>query len=142
MAERVVDHQMAVECAAALVHERRDRLQHDRADRHGLDEMSVADVEVEDTHTGVQERLDLLAEPCEVGGVDRRLELEVAPDHVVIVSRATKKPLVPWTCGSVSRNSGRRGCANCGHSAPSGSTRRPLASTIASFSSALIVQTE
>ena len=34
-------------------------------------------------------------------------------------SRATKKPDVPWTCGSVSRNSGRRGWRNCGHSSPS-----------------------
>jgi hypothetical protein len=56
-------------------------------------------------------------------------------------SRATKKPLVRWTCGSVRRNSGRRGCRNCGHSPPSGSTGRPSASTTASFSSALIVQT-
>ena len=30
--------------------------------------------------------------------------------------RATKKPAVPWTCGSVCRNSGRRGWRNCGHS--------------------------
>ena len=49
--------------------------------------------------------------------------------------RAMKKPLVPWTCGSVSRNSGRDGCANAGHSSPSGRTRRPLASTTASHSS-------
>ena len=53
-----------------------------------------------------------------------------------------KNPLVPDTCGSVRRNSGRVGCANCGHSSPSGTGVRPLASTIASFSSALIVQTE
>ena len=52
-----------------------------------------------------------------------------------------KKPLVPWTCGSVCRNSGRRGCRNCGHSSI-GSTSRPEASTTASDSSALIVQTE
>ena len=33
-----------------------------------------------------------------------------------------KNPLVPWTCGSVSRNSGRDGCAKAGHSSPSGRT--------------------
>ena len=39
-----------------------------------------------------------------------------------------KKPLVPWTCGSVCRNSGRLGCRNCAQ--PSiGSTARPDAST-------------
>ena len=36
-----------------------------------------------------------------------------------------KKPLVPWTWGSVSRNSGRRGCAYCGHSSVSGSDFEP-----------------
>ena len=32
-----------------------------------------------------------------------------------------KNPDVPWRCGSVSRNSGLRGCANSGHSAISDS---------------------
>ena len=36
-----------------------------------------------------------------------------------------KKPLVRSRCGSVSRNSGRVGCAYCGHSSPSGSTSSP-----------------
>ena len=53
-----------------------------------------------------------------------------------------KKPEVPCRCGVVSRNSGRFGWANCGHSSPSGSGSRPEASTTASFSSALSVQTE
>jgi hypothetical protein len=57
-------------------------------------------------------------------------------------SLAMKKPLVPCTSGRVSRNSGRFGWANSGHSAPSGSGVRPDASTTASFSSALSVQTE
>ena len=52
-----------------------------------------------------------------------------------------KKPLVRWTCGSVCRNSGRLGWRNCAQ--PSiGSTASPDASTTASDSSALIVQTE
>ena len=33
--------------------------------------------------------------------------------------RATKKPAVPWTCGSVCRNSGRRAWRNRGHSSAS-----------------------
>ena len=53
-----------------------------------------------------------------------------------------KNPVVPWTSGRVSRNSGRRGCAYRGHSVPSGSTVKPLASTIASVSSAFGVQTD
>ena len=53
-----------------------------------------------------------------------------------------RSPEVPWRCGVVSRNSGRFGCANCGHSAPSGSGSSPDASTTASFSSAFSVQTE
>ena len=40
-------------------------------------------------------------------------------------SRAMKNPDVPCRCGVVSRNSGRFGWANCGHSSPSGSTSRP-----------------
>ena len=56
--------------------------------------------------------------------------------------RATKKPDVPWTCGSVSRNSGRVGWRKAGQSAPRSSTARPEASTTASFSSAFSVQTE
>ena len=66
-----------------------------------------------------------------------------AADPQRAMSRATKNPAVPWTCGSVCRNSGRRGCRNCGHSSASVlSTSSPDASTTASDSSALIVQTE
>ena len=57
-------------------------------------------------------------------------------------SRAMKNPDVRWTCGSVRRNSGRRGCRKAGHSVPSGSGSRPEASTTSSFSAALIAQTE
>ncbi len=56
--------------------------------------------------------------------------------------RAMKNPDVPCRSGRVSRNSGSFGWANCGHSSPSGSISSPEASTTASFSSALIVQTE
>ena len=88
---RVVDHQVAVDPAAVLVDERRDRAQHDRADRHRRDEVAVADVEVEDAGAGVQQGLDLLAEPREVRRVERRLDLDrpnpVAPRHGTILGR-------------------------------------------------------
>ena len=51
----VVDHQMAVDHAAAAWIDRRDRLEHDRPDRDRLDEVPVADVEVEDPHAGVEQ---------------------------------------------------------------------------------------
>jgi hypothetical protein len=44
-----------------------------------------------------------------------------------------KKPEVPCRCGVVSRNSGRFGWTNCGHSAASDSTSSPDASTTDSF---------
>ena len=85
VAQRVVDHQVAVEHPACVVHERRDRLEHDGPDRHGLDEVAVADVEVEDAAPGLQEHVDLLAEAREVRRVERRLDFRVphplAPAH-------------------------------------------------------------
>ena len=42
--------------------------------------MGVADVEVEDPAAGGEQRLDLLTEPREVGGVERRLDLATVPD--------------------------------------------------------------
>ena len=85
-----------------------------------------------------------------------RLDLDLpadplAPAHSQILRpadhratrRATKKPLVPCTCGSVCRNSGRRACRNRGQSSPSvSSTSSPDASTTSSDSSPLTVQTE
>ena len=56
---RVVDHQVAVDPAAEVVDVRRDRAQHDRADRHRWDEMPVADVEVEDACAGVSARCSI-----------------------------------------------------------------------------------
>ena len=85
--------------AAALVDQRRDRAEHDGPDRDRRDEVAVADVEVEDAGACVEQRFDLLAEPREVGGVERWLDLgrpDVAPRHQPILSRATKKPLVSW----------------------------------------------
>ena len=73
----VVHHQVAVEHAAAVVDERRDRVEHDRADRHRLDEVAVADVEVEDAGAGVQELARSARRAGEVGRVERRLHLDV-----------------------------------------------------------------
>ena len=82
---RIVDHQVTVEDAALAVHERLDRVEHDRPDRDRLDEVAVADVEVEGPCTGAQERVDLLAEPREVGRVQRRLNFDrsrpARPEH-------------------------------------------------------------
>ena len=91
VAQRVVDHQVAVEHAACVVHERRDRLEHDGADRHGLDEVAVADVEVEDACAGVQQHADLLPEPVEVRRVERRLDLDHS-DPVALGHRSTLCP--------------------------------------------------
>src|SRR5262249_4184038 len=111
-------HEVAVEPAAQFVHERRDRLQHDRPDRDRLDEVPVADVEVEDPGAGAHDELELLAEAREVGRVDRGLDLAtlhpLAPAHAGDLRRAMKNPDVRWTCGSVSRNSGRLGWRKAG----------------------------
>ena len=80
-----------------------------------------------------QQHLDLVAEPGEVGRVERRLHLDrcgssrPSPRRTILRSAQAgdEEPLVRCTCGSVSRNSGRRGCAKRGHSSPSGSTSRP-----------------
>src|SRR5262249_12112581 len=145
-----LSHQVDVDYAVHAVDLLGDRREHDRADRDRLDEVPVADVEMEDAHAGDHQRLDLLAEPREVARVQGRLDFDgphpVAPRHDAPVycclRRAMKNPLVRWTCGSVSRDSGRRGCVNAGHSSPSGSASSPEEATIASFCSALIVQTE
>ena len=39
------------------MHERRKRLDYDRSDRDGWDEVAVANVDVEDTCAGIQQRL-------------------------------------------------------------------------------------
>jgi hypothetical protein len=55
VARRVVDHQVTVHDAADRMHERRDVLQHDGADRDRFDEVPITDIEVEDTGTAAQE---------------------------------------------------------------------------------------
>ena len=77
---RVGDHEVTVEDAARRVDHRRDRAEHDRPDRHRRDEVPVSDVEVEDAAPGTEERVDLLTEPGEVGGVERRCDLAPVPD--------------------------------------------------------------
>ena len=140
--------------------------------------MTVADVEVEDAAAGREQRLDLLTEAGEVGGVERRLDLAPVPNPVLPAhardptaaatvrgaeppnpcatssqgwahgtrSRAMKNPLVPWTWGSVWRNSGRVGWRNCGQASASEASTQPrgvtAASTTASASSRFTVQTE
>ena len=78
----VVHHEVDVEDAAAHAKERRDRLRHDRADRDRLDEVPVADVELEDLGAAVEERHHVVAEPCEIRRVDRRLDL--GPAHPLV----------------------------------------------------------
>ena len=62
-----------------------DRRQHDRADRDLLDEVSVADVEVEDPRARVEQRFELRAEAREIGSVERGLDFgpsyPVGPRH-------------------------------------------------------------
>ena len=65
----VADLQVAVDHAFELVDERRDRLEDDRANGDGLDEMAVADVEVEEPGTRPDQVVDLIAEPEEVARV-------------------------------------------------------------------------
>ena len=85
------DHEVAVEHSSPLVHEGGDRAQHDRADGDLADEVAVADVEVEDAGSGIEQRSQLLAETGEVRGVDRRLDdarpCPLCPGHPLTVSR-------------------------------------------------------
>ena len=77
---RVVDHQVAVEPAPRLVDSPRDRAEHDRPHRHRRHEVPVAAVEVEDAAPRRQQRVDLFAEPAEVGRIERRLHLHAVAD--------------------------------------------------------------
>ena len=93
---RALDHQVAVEHAAEPVHERRDRLEDDRANRDRLHEVTVADVELEDARPRVHDADEICAEIREVGRVDRRLDLGAAhpfvPAHAGDLKRAMKNP--------------------------------------------------
>ena len=73
---------MAVEDAAPFVNEVGDRVDHDRPDRDLGDEMTVADVEVEDPRVGSEEGIELLAQTREVSGVDRGLHLDATDPRV------------------------------------------------------------
>ena len=156
MMRRVVDHQVAVEHAAAR-----------RGSAGAIDRSTTGPivtggtkwpsptVEMEHAAARREQLVDLLAQAAEVGRVERRLHLEVvtdpvAPGHGSIATGRTRQriaggrrrsPLVPCTCGSVCRNSGRVGCRNGGHSSPSAASTREARtrSTTASLSSALTV---
>ena len=99
---RRLGHQVAVDHAVHPMDLLRDRLQHDRADRDRLDEVAVANVEVEDANAGAHQRLDLLAESREIRRIEGRLDLDrphpLGPRHDAAVycgvRRAMKKPLV------------------------------------------------
>ena len=78
---RALDHQMHVDDPIRVVDQRRDRLQHDRAHRDRLDEVAVADVEVEDAATGGEQLVDLGAELREIRTVEGRFDFD-RPDPV------------------------------------------------------------
>jgi hypothetical protein len=73
---RLGDHQVTVDKRPTHMDERGDRLEHYRPHRDRLDEVPIADVEVEDPGPGIDELLDLSAEIGEVGRVQRRLYLD------------------------------------------------------------------
>ena len=104
------DHEMAVEHSASLVHEPRDRAQHDGPDRDLGDEVAVADIEVEDARTCFEQDIELLTEAGEVRGVDRRLDgartCPLSPSHPLTVltwATTTKSALRPRLRPSSSR---------------------------------------
>ena len=78
-----------VEHAATLVHEIRDRPQHDWAHGDLSDEVTVPDIEVEYPGASVEQDLQLLAEPGEIGRIDRRLDgaraCPLSPSHPLTV---------------------------------------------------------
>ena len=159
---RLVDHQVAVEHAARLVHERRDRLEHDRPDRHRLDEVPVADVEVEDR--GARARAArrparraarsrprrATARPRPSGSIRQptvlRLRSEAA--HPASMSSVSHQPRdeEPGRAVPVRQRQQELRPARVRELRPLLAERldgsRPIASTTASFSSALSVQTE
>jgi len=68
-------HQMTVDHGACVVDPLGNRLQDDRPDRDRRNEVTVADVEMEDAHAGAKENVDLLAEVGKVRRVQRRFHL-------------------------------------------------------------------
>jgi hypothetical protein len=104
VALRLDDHEMAVERPSTGVDQRGDRLQDDRPDRDRLHELSVADVEVEHARTGAEQLLDLLAEPGEVGRVERRLDLGRAVSLATHVRAAARGDVLARWYASISRS--------------------------------------
>ena len=76
-----LDHQVHVDRTPVAVDQRRDRREDDRAHRDRLDEVAVADVEMEDAAFGREQLFDLVAEVGEVRPVERRLDLD-RPDPI------------------------------------------------------------
>ena len=68
----LLDHEMHVDRAPALVHEVGERRHDARAERDHGDEMAVHHVDVERARTGVEQLDDLAAKRAEVGREDRR----------------------------------------------------------------------
>ena len=133
----IVDHQVAVEHAARRVDPRCDRPEHDRSHRDRRDEMPVADVEVEDPAARLEQCVDLLPEPAEVGGVERRLELRPVPDPVapphgaILRSRPAERRRSRSFRGRAAASAGSPGASGggtraTGHRGSGRRTRAPL----------------
>ncbi len=75
---RFLHHEVTADHALALVDQRRNRSQNDRADRDFLDEVSITDVEVEDSCPCFEQGEQLGSQLREVCGVDRRCNLDAA----------------------------------------------------------------
>ena len=158
VAQRVVDHQVAVEHAARLVDERRDRLEHDGPDRDRLDEVAVADVEVEDAAAGVagarRSARRAARSPPRRATARSRVPHPVAPGHARHDDRMAFAPDGSAEAGDEEAARAvdvrereqelgpRRVRELPATPPPSGRMRRPLASTTASHSSGFSVQTE
>jgi hypothetical protein len=132
----LVHHQVAVESASFTVDERRDRPEDDRSGGDRLDEVRVPDVEVEDARPCAEQDLDLVAEPCEVGCVQRGLYLDrsdpAVPAHRTILGRCKRGLLPASVRGTASRrlrdDSSTRSAWHCswngsGTMSPQGVTR-------------------
>ena len=85
----LLDHEVHVDRAAALVHEVGERRHDARAERDHGDEMPVHHVDVERARAGVEQLDDLAAERAEVGREDRRQhQCPGRPAHATESSRS------------------------------------------------------
>ena len=71
-----LDHQVHVDEAVLGVHAVAQRLHHQRPHGQRGDEVPVHDVDVDHARAGVEDRVDLLAQPREVGGEDARRDAD------------------------------------------------------------------